>query len=142
MQRISILSHPTLPVRLFFLYLLLPPPQSRAGVVVSSALSKHPSSGSSGFQRILQTSPFIYFPLRTKRRQPRAGPTSAGTPVLLPDLLRHYPVFRGEVPLFLLPLFLLAPFPHCRTLTDSYEVCEQTRSIVSRDRSRSIRERR
>lgn len=46
-------------------------------MVVSSALSKHPSSGSSGFQRILQTSPFIHFPLRTKRRQPRADECSS-----------------------------------------------------------------
>lgn len=58
-----------LSIRLFFLCIS---PLRSQGKVVSSALSKHPSSGSSGFQRILQTSPFIHFPLRTKRWQPQA----------------------------------------------------------------------
>lgn len=65
------------------------------GKVVSSALSKHPSSGSSGFQRILQTSPFIHFPLRTKRWQPQADEYRT-----LACYLTYYVIipffFRGE----------------------------------------------
>lgn len=139
-MRISILPfHPTV----YSSYIFSPPfsplsSQSRAEVVVSSALSRHPSSGSSGFQRILQTSPFIHFPLRARRRQPRAGPTSAGTPILLPDLLCCYPVFffRGEG-----YRYTLAPSPHsshARWFLCIYmytKFASGSRSFVSRDRS-------
>lgn len=93
---------------------------SLAGMVVSSVLSKHPSNGSSSFQRILQTSPFIHFPLRAQRRQPRVDECRTRT---------HY-----------LTYYVIIPFFRVAILASFQLAGSRTRSIVNRDRSRSIRE--